>query len=90
MLISEREYAFDYYISTLKSREGEAIGPFMHSFTQMMDWQSDRAAVMSGIKELKQEGGYTSAKAGCSVPGDHAVLRMIKRCHKLVATRVVR
>ena len=56
----------------------------------MMDWQSDRAAVMSGIKELKQEGGYTSAKAGCSVPGDHAVLRMIKRCHKLVATWVVR
>ncbi len=30
-----------------------------------MDWQSDRAAVMSGIKDLKQEGGYTSAKAGC-------------------------
>jgi len=77
----------------LKSFEGEATAPLvMHSLTsaQMMDWQSDRAAVMSGIKDMKQEGGLTSAKAGCSVPGDHAVLRMIKRCHELVATRVVR
>jgi len=40
------------------------IVQYTDSAELMMDWQSDRAAVMSGIKELKQEGGYTSAKAG--------------------------